>query len=74
MPAPTIGPQPGTMRTTSIQNLPIASGNQGRSAQGPPPTLVNGNRINGTGFQPRNSVVDDQGFYQVTTTKKHNKK
>ena len=63
MPAP-MGPPQGTARSTSIQNLSSASVGppQGRvPPQGPP--LTNG-RPGPGGYPARNSVGEDQGFYQ----------
>ena len=62
MPVP-MGPPQGAARSTSIQNLPLASvGPQGRvpPPQGPP--HLNGRP--GAGYPPKTSVGDDQGFYQ----------
>jgi hypothetical protein len=65
MPAPTVGHIPGATRTTSVQNLPMASAIHSQLSQGPPPLIANGNRNSLSGFQSQNSVGNDQGFYQV---------
>lgn len=65
MPAPLAGPLPGATRTTSVQNLPMASTIHGQLPQGPPLPIANGNRNSASGFQAQNSVGNDQGFYQV---------